>query len=204
MNKIVKKFIMVTLIAPAAHFVLSGTVPAQEGDTVPDPIEKVIEQRPPGWDQGVKQGWGEWDVPPGLRGKAEELRRLRKENPEKYQQLVKKRKQNLGKRLRKLRREDPEKFKEVINKRRERTRNRLERLRREDPERFKEIISNRKERLRERLERIKKEDPQRYERIMKRREARRAENFKGPRERPNRHMKPSGGVHRRNNHGGGR
>lgn len=204
MKKIVQKFIPAALVLLAAHFVMPGTVLAQEDDTVPDPIEKVIEQRPPGWDQGVKEGWGEWDVPPGLRGKAEELRRLRKENPEKYQQLVKKRKQNLGKRLRKLRREDPEKFKEIIGKRRERIKDRLERLRREDPEQFKEIISKRRGLLRERLERIKKEDPQRYERIMKRKETRRATSFKGPRERPNRHMKPSGSVHRRNNHGGRR
>ena len=203
MKELVKKVVIVTLMALAVHFAPAGTVLAQEGGEAPDPIEKVIEQRPPGWDQGIKEGWDERDMPPGLRRKAGELRRLRKENPEEYQQLVKKRKQNLRKRLHKLRREDPEKFKEVVNNRRERVRNRLERLRREDPERFKETISQRKKLLRERLERIKKEDPERYERIMKRREE--CEAFKGgTKARPNRSMRPSGSGYRQKNHGGRR
>jgi gas vesicle protein len=202
MKKIVQKFIPATLVLLATHFILPGMVPAQEDEKAPDQIEKVIEQRPPGWDQGVKQGWGESDVPPGLRRKAEELRRLRKENPEEYRRLVHKRKEHLRKRLQRLRREDPEKFENIMSKRRERISNRLERMRDENPERFKEIISKRRELLHQRLERIKKDDPQRYERIMKRRELRRDADFKGLREKPNRHMKPSGRSHGQKKHGG--
>lgn len=170
MKKIGKKFIIAIVMVMAAYFVHPGTVPAQDSNEVPDSIEQSSKQTPPGWDRGLKKGWDDMDVPPGLREKVEQLRRLREENPEKYQEVVKKRREVLRERLRKLRREDPERFKEIVNKRRERIKNRLERLRREDPERFKEMVEKRKTMLNQRLERIKRENPERFERIMKRRE----------------------------------
>jgi hypothetical protein len=54
--------------------------------------ESKSETRPAGWERGKKVGWGQADVPPGLsklRQKREELERLRRENPQKFQKRIK-------------------------------------------------------------------------------------------------------------------
>ena len=121
---------------------------------------------PPGWEKGGKKGWGEGDIPPGLRRK--QLEEVRRKNPEKFDQIMRKR-------LRQLKKDNPKRHKQIMKRRRQARERRkyLQRLRKEDPEKFRQVT-------RERLRRLKKENPKKYKQIMKRRRARKRERPKGP------------------------
>ena len=77
-----------------------------------------IQGMPPGYDKGKKVGWRGADAPPGLAKKAEleKLKKLRENNPEKFKEIVQKRKANQSRRLQHLKKTNPEKYKKVLKK----------------------------------------------------------------------------------------
>src|SRR3989338_5706781 len=77
--------------------------------------------------------------------KVEALKKLKTENPEEFQRLVRERKEKVKEKLQDLKEKDPEKFKEVTEKMRERRREKLQKMRQEDTENFREIMQNRAE-----------------------------------------------------------
>jgi hypothetical protein len=102
-----------------------------------------------------------------LRQKAE---RLRREDPEKFHQLVRQRAQALREKLQDLKEKDPQKYAQVTARIRQMKIERLRRLKAEDPEKFRRIVAYRRQHIEQRLSRLKETDPQKYEKVMALRE----------------------------------
>ena len=97
-----------------------------------------------------------------LRQKAD---RLRREDPEKFREMVRERARDLRGKLQDLKEKDPQKYEQVVARIRQMKIERLRRLKTEDPEKFREIMENRRERVEKRLDRLKETDPQKYEKV---------------------------------------
>lgn len=121
-------------------------------------------------EKGVKQEISRPDRPnPGQRRfTKEDLLQLKKEDPEKFQEVVRQIRKRIEGRLERLKQADPEKYNKVMQSIRQRQSQNLARLRKEDPEKFKEIIRNKQESIRQRLEKMKTENPQEYQRTVQR------------------------------------
>lgn len=96
------------------------------------------------------------------RQKVEALKRLKEENPEEFQRVVKARKAAIKQKLKELKEKDPQKFQEVKQRVIRQRRERLERLRKENPEKFRQIMQKK----RQRFEQMKQTNPEQYERYM--------------------------------------
>ncbi|MFB3919305.1 MAG: hypothetical protein ACE14U_04465 [Candidatus Velamenicoccus archaeovorus] len=107
---------------------------------------------------------------PGRSGRAGDLRekadRLRREDPEKFHQLVRDRAQALRGKLRDLKEKDPQKYEQVVARIRQMKIERLRRLKTEDPEKFSRIMERRRQAVDKRLSRLKETDPQKYEKVV--------------------------------------
>ena len=101
--------------------------------------------------------------PSAKTAKVEALKKLKAENPEEFQRLVKERKEKVKEKLQNLKEKDPEKFKEVTEKIRKRRKEHLQRLREENPEKFREVMQNKMKKLEE----LKESNPERYEQFLK-------------------------------------
>ncbi len=98
-----------------------------------------------------------------LRQKAE---RLRREDPEKFRQLVRERAQMLREKLLDLKEKDPRRYEQVTARIRQMRIERLRRLKAEDPEKFRQFVEHRRQRVEQRLSRLKETDPQKYEKVV--------------------------------------
>lgn len=132
-------------------------------DQVPPGISKQEEM--PG--KGLRKGWQEgkhkgWDK--------EKLLKLKTEDPEKFQEVVKEKREHLKERLKYLKENNPQKHQEIMQKIRRHHMARMQNLRSENPEKFKEVIQRRKTAFQERLQKLKTENPERYAQIMQHRQ----------------------------------
>lgn len=117
----------------------------------------------PLWAEDTEAGRGE----PGQgyhRGeKWAELQKLKNEDPEKFQSLMKERKAKLKEKMEKLKTEDPQKYEQVKKEMVERRRKKLEKMREENPEKFKEMMQQKKQKLLE----MKEKNPEKYQEFLK-------------------------------------
>lgn len=108
----------------------------------------------------------EWDATfknLGHQEKVAYFKKLKAENPEEFQELMKERKAKIKERMAELKEKDPEKFEQFKRKLIHKRRERLEKLRTEDPERFREVMQNKIAKLKE----LKEQNPERYNQILK-------------------------------------
>ncbi|MDO9465616.1 MAG: hypothetical protein Q7J67_10030 [bacterium] len=84
-------------------------------------------------------------VPMTTKREIEQLKKLREENPEKFQQLMKKRRAKLKEKLAYLKEHDPEKFAQLQNKFQNARTKRLKELKHTDPEAFRKEIDKLKQ-----------------------------------------------------------
>jgi DNA anti-recombination protein RmuC len=105
----------------------------------------------------------------GYRGfTKEDLLRLKKENPEKFQETVRQIRKRIVERLERLKQTDPQRYNRIMQGIRQRQVQNLARLKKENPEKFQEIIKKRQEAIRQRLEKMKTENPKEYQRSVQR------------------------------------
>jgi hypothetical protein len=100
---------------------------------------------------------------PAVQRKVAEWKRLKAEDPERFEALVRERKRNLKARLMELKRTDPQKFEEVKQRIIYNRRAHLQRLRSQDPEKFRQIM----QRKAWQLEELRRKDPARFEQIIR-------------------------------------
>jgi|GEM_PF-2965957 len=98
------------------------------------------------------------------------LEQLKKDDPERFNALLKQRHEQRKQQLEQLKKTDPKKYEEIMQSMRQKRHERLLKLRAENPEKFKEFVEKRKAALQERLEKLKVDDPQKYAQIMAKRQ----------------------------------
>lgn len=192
MRKITVKLIELIVIAEVIGFSLPYHAFAQAkeavglGQEVRPPMAGEAE-RPPGWDEGEKVGWGDEEVPPGLlrlEQERKELERLRQEDPEEFKSRIKYRKKRLRERLKRLKERYPERYEELIRYRRRQQRERyLKRLKEENPEEYDKVIR----RYRQKIRRHREKHPEYHDRLKRLHQLRKDKDYDGLREFLRRH-----------------
>lgn len=103
-----------------------------------------------------------------VKEKREYLRNLKESDPEKYKEVVSQAREKIKQRLQKLKEENPEKFEKIMQHRQQMRKKRLQQICESNPEKCAEIKQRRQEYLRQRLAELKETDPEKYEKIMQR------------------------------------
>ncbi len=107
-----------------------------------------------GWTRGIHNGWDK-----------DKMQKLKQEDPDRFQELAGRRREEIEKRLAALKEEDPERYEQLRSRIDERRRMNMENLKKNDPMKYRQTVTRRKEMVQERLKYIKKEDPERYKKI---------------------------------------
>jgi len=107
-----------------------------------------------GWTQGKHRGWNK-----------DKIKKLKEEDPERFQALMEQRRGEIRNRLSTLKEQDPERYDQLRSQIQQRRRMNMQKLKQEDPEKYQEMMGRRRENMQQRLEQLKVEDPERYEQV---------------------------------------